>query len=58
MKQMLATIQDHPLIPVVILIIFIALFLSLVLMIYRKHTTQIYDEVSKMPLSDEGANNE
>lgn len=58
MKHMLANIQDHPFIPVAILILFLGLFISLVLMVYRKNSNQIYDEVSKMPLSDKGAHDE
>lgn len=55
---MLANVQDHPFIPVAVLVLFIALFISLIFMIYRKDTNQMYDEASQMPLNDKGAQNE
>lgn len=58
MKDMLANVQDHPMIPVAVLLLFIALFVSLIFMVYRKNTNKMYDEASQMPLNDKGAQDE
>ena len=58
MKAMLANIQDHPMIPIVVLLLFVALFVSLLFMVFRKDSKKIYDEASMMPLNNKGAQNE
>ena len=58
MKAMLANIQDHPIIPVVVLVLFVALFISLLFMVFRKNSKKMYEEASMMPLNDKGAHNE
>lgn len=58
MKAMLANIQNHPMIPVVVLLLFVALFGSLLFMVFRKDSKKIYDEASMVPLNNEGAHNE
>lgn len=58
MRQMLANIQDHPMIPVVVLLLFVALFGSLLFMVFRKDSKKIYDEASMIPLNNKGAHNE
>lgn len=58
MKSMLANIQNHPMIPVVVLLLFVALFASLLFMVFRKDSKKIYDEASMVPLNNEGAHNE
>lgn len=58
MKHMLANIQDHPLVPVFILLLFVALFVSLLFMVFRKDSKQMYEEASQMPLNNKGAQHE
>jgi cbb3-type cytochrome oxidase subunit 3 len=58
MRQMLANIQDHPMIPIVVLVLFVALFISLLFMVFRKDSKKLYEEASQMPLTDNGASNE
>tara|TARA_Y100000385_G_scaffold251492_1_gene274254 strand:- start:69 stop:245 length:177 start_codon:yes stop_codon:yes gene_type:complete len=58
MKAMLANIQNHPMIPIVVLLLFVALFASLLFMVFRKDSKKIYDEASMVPLNNEGAHNE
>lgn len=58
MRQMLANIQDHPLIPIAVLLLFVLLFGSLLFMVFRKDSKQIYDEASQIPLNNKGAHNE
>lgn len=58
MKAMLTNIQDYPMIPVVVLVLFVAVFMSLLFMVFRKNSKKIYEEASMMPLNNEGAHNE
>lgn len=58
MRQMLANIQDHPMIPIVVLLLFVALFISLLSMVFRKNSSKMYEEASMMPLNEEGATHE
>ena len=58
MRQMLANIQDHPMIPIAVLVLFVALFGSLLFMVFRKDSKEIYDEASQIPLGNKGAHNE
>ena len=55
---MLANIQDHPMIPIAVLVLFVALFGSLLFMVFRKDSKEIYDEASQIPLGNKGAHNE
>jgi cbb3-type cytochrome oxidase subunit 3 len=55
MKHMLANIQDHPIIPIFILLLFVSLFASLLFMVFRKDSKKMYDEASQMPLNNKGA---
>lgn len=58
MKAMLANIQNHPMIPVVVLLLFVTLFGSLLFMVFRKDSKKIYDEASQVPLNNGGTHNE
>jgi cbb3-type cytochrome oxidase subunit 3 len=55
---MLANIQDHPAIPIFVLLLFFALFISLLFMVFSKKTKGIYEEASTIPLNDTGDQNE
>lgn len=58
MKHMLANIQNHPAIPVFVLLLFFALFISLLYMVFRKKSAGMYNEASIIPLTEKGAHNE
>ena len=58
MKHMLANIQDHPAIPIFVLVLFFALFVSLLFMVFSKRTKGIYEAASKIPLNEKEDQNE
>ena len=58
MRQMLANIQDHPAIPIFVLMLFFALFISLLFMVFSKRSKSMYEAASTIPLNEKGAQDE
>lgn len=58
MKHMLANIQNYPIVPVFVLLLFFALFVSLLFMVFSKRSKSMYEEASIIPLSEKGDQNE
>ena len=59
MKQIVLSNFDMPIIPIIGLTIFFIFFVSVLLWVYRKHSNQIHQEASQLPLQEaEGARNE
>lgn len=58
MKSAVLSAWDMPWLTSAALVIFFSIFMIMIFMINRKGTNEFYDEASKMPLAEEGAQDE